>query len=62
MKNYDDVTMQKGNKIIKFMFVFGYNGDMDIWEYEPKHYSERRLVTDFDKRYHELLNENYVEV
>lgn len=62
MTNYDDLTMQKENSIIRFMFVFGLGSDMDVWEYTPKNYSNRKLVNDFDTRYHELLETGYVEV
>ena len=62
MKNYADVTMQKGESIINFQFVFGFGSDMDIWEYTPNNYSNRKLVNDFDTRYHSLLEAGYVEI
>lgn len=62
MTNFSDVTMQKGNSIINFQFVFGLGSNMDVWEYTPKNYSNRKLVDDFSKRYHELLDAGYVEV
>ena len=57
-----DIVMQKGSDIINFMFVFGIEANMDVWEYRPKKFGERKLVSDFDSRYHELLEAGYAEV